>query len=264
MQSTENIQVQLSEETTSYQDFFQVGSFEVGIFQEKKFPEDSGENEDSLFLKHSSEGDILFAAVADGAGGHPRGAKASALAIEQCAENFSLPLFDIMKTANKAILDLKAGARSTLSMLRILDDNLEFCSTGDSEMVHYNSKSKKLYSSLVHSPVGYQVEAGRIDQKSALEEEERHFLNHLLGDEFLRMSIDLTEGIKRGHCIVIGSDGLFDNFTHRQIADILFTEDFSSGFLHLCDLCKKRPEDSWLKIDDISFIAIRKSESSET
>lgn len=237
--------------------------YRIAYFSKKK--NSSQDNEDSLFCVGNQ--DFFVAGVADGAGGHPKGREASYIIGEEILKRVgadvknSYHVLDIIEQANEKVLALKVGAKSTLSLLTFEKDTLRFFSVGDSEILYMNSLGAEIYSNVPHSQVGYQIQAGLIDQQESLDDPERYIVNNLVGDPAIRIETTSKMTIKKGHSIVVGSDGLFDNVSHQELLNLLGGGVFEKGLDLLVDICKKQGE-NWKKDDDVSFIVIRKMRAS--
>ncbi len=64
--------------------------------------------------------------------------------------------------------------------------------------------------------------------------------------------------LKIGHTILLGSDGLFDNLSHEQLAQIIFKDNIEQAFNELTKICTEQDPESWKKSDDITFCLLRK------
>lgn len=241
--------------------------YKIGYFLQKNKLKEK-DNEDSLLIIEKNGGVCL--AIADGAGGHPRGKDASRLVCEAIRENLeesSLSGLDVIQTfelANEKVLDLKIGAHSTLTVCTIHDHFMRAYSVGDSEVLYTNSSGTSLYSNIPQSPVGHEIEAGIIDQTESLEREDRNLVNNLMGDELLRIEVGTKINFKKGHNLLIGSDGIFDNIPHEKLIEIISNGVYEKSFEELKNLCiASDPEKGWLKDDDISFIFIRRMRVTE-
>ena len=240
---------------------FELGAYKLGYFLMRSKNKETL-NEDVLFLSGSESAFTL--GVCDGAGGHPLGQKAALSASEEIIkktfkQSFSeLNFLSIIESANEKILDLKAGARSTLAMLTLENDWVRFFNVGDSEVIYWNSVGREIYSNIPHSLVGYGVEAGLIDQNQSLDEPDRHIVTNLMGDAAIKIDATTKMELKAGHTIIIGSDGVFDNLTHEQLRPIALSSSFEDGFEQLSKLCEVQDKESWKKEDDTSFFLIRR------
>ncbi len=254
MQSSEFKDIILKNSEEAISELFALEDLKIGYFTQKSLHKTTGDNEDSLFISH--KGSKLRLGVADGAGGHPRGKDASALAIEAMSVIDDRSILQKIEQANDSILALKAGAKTTLSFVEFDGNKVSFHSVGDSEIVYWNGVARELYSSVPHSPAGLKVEAGVFTQEESLVDPERHIVISLLGDEFVKIQSTSSFELKKGHIILIGSDGLFDNISHQQLNEIISSSSFEDSFDKISHLCKE--QNNWLKDDDIVFILIKK------
>lgn len=235
--------------------------YRIGYFLMKK-KSDGSKNEDTLFLLAQGE-DIVFG-VSDGAGGHPKGDEAAYIAGQTVMDFYSghnvseIRLIDVLEGINDKVMDLKAGAYCTLTLATIEKDILRSCSVGDSEIIYWNASSNEVYSNIPHSQVGYSIEAGHIDQKESLDDPERYIVDNLLGEKAFRIEASSKMELRKGHTILMGSDGLFDNLSHEQLKDVMSKGSFDKSFEELCQICTVQDEKTWKKEDDISFIVVRK------
>lgn len=240
----------------AFQEIYDFGDLRVGFFHAIDPTKDSSPNQDVIFARQ--QGSKVRLGVADGAGGHPLGDQAALCAAEQILEPMDRSISEAFSAANQAVLDLKAGARSTLSVAEIDDSQVSFHSTGDSEILHWNQSGRLLFRSLSYSPTGFKLEAGLISPDGALKDPERHLVLSLIGDELVRWTSTNTVDLRKGHSLLIGSDGLFDNLSHSDLGGLLTGGSFEGAFQALVDLCLQRNPDYWLKQDDLSWIFARK------
>lgn len=226
--------------------------FQIGIFLSPN--KSDRRNEDSLFIAEHKNSLIL--GVADGAGGHPRGDLASNTIAETMSKFKGESILTIVNAANSDLKNLKIGGKSTLSGA-YLGDYINYFSAGDSEIIHWNSNGTELYSNIPDSSTGHLVEAGEISQEESLDDPDRYMVNNLMGDIVVRVETTTEMEIKKGHSVLIGSDGLFDNFSHSSLKDICTKGSFEDAFNLLVDKCINQDKD-WRKDDDISFIMLRR------
>lgn len=228
--------------------------FNIGIFISKN--EDGSENEDSLFL--TKEKDIIRFGVADGAGGHPCGKDAAFLALNEIKDIKPQSILDQIEIANDKILDLKVGAKTTLAFAQVNKDKISFHTVGDSEIIYWNAIGRELFSSTPHSPTGLKVEAGVTTQEESLVDPERHIVNSFLGDDFVKINSTTNFELKKGHTVLLGTDGLFDNISHQELCEMVSLGNFEESFNKLVKFCESRDKEKWLKEDDIAFVYFRK------
>ena len=249
---------------TSEQEVFDLGDYRIGYFI-KRSQLGLSNNQDAIFGMLIEKGFVL--GVSDGAGGHPKGQEAAQLACEVISKGFSsfskncFSPQPLIEHANDEIKAMKVGARCTLSFIALTNDCLRAYNVGDSEVLYWNSSGSKLYSNIPHSTVGYKVEAGEVDQAQSLEEDDRYLVTNMLGDENIRIESTSGFNLKKGHTIVIGTDGIFDNLSHESLSEIISGGVFDESFQSLCHICEEQNEQVWKKDDDIAFIVLRKMKS---
>lgn len=234
---------------------FEWGGYRISYFL-KSNPASDKQNEDALAIL--KDGDRLCLAVADGAGGHPRGKDASVAALQSLEQslisNQDWNMGQLVERANQNVLDLKAGARCTFSCVGIEGNLFRSSSVGDSEVHFWNSQGTRIYSSVADSPVGFQVAAGTLSEEKALNAADRNVVNHLLGDEVIRYESCNAIEMKRGHFFLLASDGLFDNYTHSELAEILV----NGALDQLLEACAHQDAKTWKKNDDVALIFVKK------
>lgn len=236
-----------------------VGAYRIGYFLCRSKVKTNQDNEDCLFLSASEK--KLYFGVADGAGGHPRGSEASKVIAEEITKNPLSNTLELIERANQKVIDIKAGAKSTLAFGTIREDRVRFFSVGDSEILYWNAQGSLIFASTPHSLVGHKVKAGLLDQEESLKEPDRYIVNHLMGDEFISIETTNKAGLKKGHTILVGSDGLFDNISHEKLTELVGKGSFEKSFEELVKTCSEQNPDHWLKDDDISFVVVRKIKS---
>lgn len=261
MQSNSTLEILLNSTNENEFKIIEWNDYRIGYFIAKNKGK-SVNNEDTLFLI-GKENHLAFG-VSDGAGGHPRGKDAAFIAANEANEFFKTTSLDnikeieLIETINEKVLELKAGARSTLAFATIHNDHLRSFSVGDSEIIYWNGHGNEIYSNIPHSEVGYKIEAGLLPQDESLDDPERYSVNNLLGDSSIRIEVASKMKIKKGHTVLIGSDGLFDNLSHEQLNEIVGRGSFDKSFEELCQLCINQNHELWKKDDDISFVLVRK------
>ncbi|MCB9062170.1 MAG: SpoIIE family protein phosphatase [Halobacteriovoraceae bacterium] len=238
---------------------FDFENFTVGYYC--SMGKDKTQNEDVLFI--AQKADLLVFGVSDGAGGHPRGQDAAIATAETLLNEIkksrakNLNFFSCIEKANKAVLGLKAGAFCTLSMVEINKDFLRTFHVGDSEIISWNSIGDKCFATIPHSMIGHSIEAGVMSQEESLGFPERHIVNNMLGDPAVRIEGTTERMIKKGHTILLGTDGIFDNISHVELGKLCNESDFGILFDSLKNSCTEKK--NWKKEDDIAFIVIRKN-----
>ena len=153
-------------------------------------PEKQTPNEDAAAVIQLGN-DSLVLAVADGVGGTPAGREASNAAVQTlCRMLCDLPaetpplrpaILDAMEEANKTVLGWARGAATTLVVAQIDATRLRSYHVGDSELLAVGQRGRIKQRVVPHSPTGFAVEAGLLDQDEAVQHDQRHVLFNVLG-----------------------------------------------------------------------------------
>lgn len=234
-------------------------------------PGRDGPNEDAAALV--SVGDTATVAVlSDGAGGHPGGAKAAALAVKAVCEsvaglgadatNLRAAIINGFEAANGAIAALGTGAAATLAAVEVQGATMRAYHAGDSMVLVTGQRGKIKWLNIPHSPVGYAVEAGLLDRGEALHHEDLHLVSNLLGGQDMRIELGATVTLAQRDTIVVASDGLSDNLHLDEIVDIVRKGPLRRAVDALAALGRKRmetPEEGApSKPDDLTLVALRR------
>jgi serine/threonine protein phosphatase PrpC len=163
--------------------------------------------------------------VADGVGGLPAGAEASRRAVSEIVEAVSsaLPeglrsaILDGFENANRAVRAMGVGAGTTLAVVEVVQGLLRPYHVGDSMILLVGQRGRIKHQSIPHSPVGYALESGLLDEKDAMVHEDRHIVSNIVGMEEMR--IDVGPPLRMGSLdtVVLASDGLSDNLHVEEI-----------------------------------------------
>ncbi|HFD92559.1 MAG TPA: serine/threonine protein phosphatase [Gammaproteobacteria bacterium] len=242
-------------------------SCEVAIFSSRA-PDGDRINGDSAAL-FCMEGNAGVFVVADGMGGLSHADRASATvvrAIENALmENTAAPTFreamlNGIEEANRRVRQLGAG--STLAAVEINDNTLRSYHIGDAAILVTGQRGRIKLQTISHSPVGYAVEAGFLDEEEAMHHEDRHLLLNMLGSSDMRIEIGPPIPLARRDTVLLASDGLFDNLHVAEIVDIIRKGPIGSAMEGLVRACRARmhtqDEDQPSKPDDLTLILLRR------
>ncbi|MDH4282203.1 MAG: protein phosphatase 2C domain-containing protein [Myxococcales bacterium] len=249
---------------------FQLGGNEAVVRSVRK-SEREGPNEDAAALI-SLGADAGVAVVSDGAGGHPGGAEAAALAVRAVCDsvvglgddlqNLRDAIINGFESADRAISALGTGAAATLAVVEIQGTNMRAYHAGDSMVLVTGQRGRIKWLTIPHSPVGYAVEAGLLDRGEALHHEDLHIVSNLLGTQDLRIELGATLSLSARDTVVLASDGLSDNLHLEEIVDRVRKGPLRRAVDELAALGTKRMESpsegTPSKPDDLTFIAIRR------
>ena len=239
---------------------------EVTVFA-RRSPDKEAPNEDAIAIVPAGD-DAGVLALADGVGGQPGGAGASALAlrtlaksIERRAPGDSLrgAILDGIEEANRAVLAL--GSATTIVVAELKGNTMRSYHVGDSVALVCGQRGRVKLQTVPHSPVGYAVEAGVLDEDEALEHADRHLITNALGSADMRIEIASRVELAARDTLLLASDGLVDNLYPSEIVELIRKGallDSAGELTALAEHRMGRPEGDWpSKPDDLSFVLYR-------
>ena len=210
-------------------------------------------------------------AVADGLGGQPAGDKASRLALEAIAASvlaadgeapLRAAILDGFERANHDVQALGVGAATTLVVAELQDDTLRTYHVGDSMILVVGQRGKRKLQTVSHSPVGYAVEAGLLDEGDALHHDELHLISNMVGATDMRIEIGSPLPLAARDTVLLASDGLLDNLHVEEIVETIRMGPLEAACESLVDTARVRMEghheDEPSKPDDLTLVAFRR------
>jgi serine/threonine protein phosphatase PrpC len=234
-------------------------------------PYKHSENEDTVAIIPYGPGAAVLV-VADGAGGLPAGKRASLTAATTLAESLQgaagrtmllrTAILDGIEEANDAVLALANGSATTMTVITIEGLLARSYQIGDSEAIIVGQRGLIKLQTTAHSPTGFAVEAGFLDERDALHHEERHLISNFLGSS--DMSIDIGAQVKLNprDTVIVASDGLMDNVHVAEIVECIRKGPLAPAADCAVNLARQRmqrTDDSQpSKPDDLSLILFRK------
>jgi serine/threonine protein phosphatase PrpC len=236
-----------------------------------KNPEKESSNQDAAaILPFSAKSGVLV--IADGAGGLPAGARASEVAISciqsslrQAAKDdndLRGAIINGIENANQELAERGTGAATTLAAVEIQDNTVRPYHVGDSQIMVMGQKGKIKLLTKSHSPVGYAVEAGVLDEEQAMHHEQRHLISNAIGSAEMYIEIGSVLKLAPRDTVVVASDGLFDNLHTEEIVEICRKGRLAEASRDLIARCRARMSESEegkpSKPDDLSFILYRR------
>jgi serine/threonine protein phosphatase PrpC len=206
-------------------------------------PDKNGANEGAAAVIRCE--DRLILAVADGVGGMPAGASASRLAIDTLEQRLSAActdrleaardiVLDVFETVNQELLARGVGSSTTLAVAEIHFSTIATKSptrptqpgvfvrlyhVGDSGVLVTGQRGRIRLQTMAHSPTGYAVEAGLLDEADALQHKQRHILSNMLGAHDMHIQIGPRVAMARYDTLLLATDGLWDNFYPDEIVE---------------------------------------------
>jgi serine/threonine protein phosphatase PrpC len=239
------------------------------VFYSHRAPYKETNNEDALAIFTPLPGTAVLA-VADGLGGERAGSEAARLALESLRQTLSCVsdanrlregFLKGIELANDAVRNLGIGAATTLAIAEIRDRQLRTYHVGDSAIIVCGQRGKDKFQSVPHSPTGYAVEAGLMNEADALQHEHRHLVSNVVGAEDMRIDIGPTLKLADRDTVLLASDGLTDNLYYEEIVDIIRHGQLEKVANELLQRCsgRMRSENTSkpAKPDDLSFILFR-------
>ncbi len=193
----------------------------------RRCPDKSEPNDDSAAVIPTLGGGVVLV-VADGVGGCPMGYRASSIAVQSIAQRVSdmtepsdlrPVILDGIENANRQILELGIGAATTLSIVEITRGVFRAYQVGDSMTLVVGQRGALKWRSTNHSPVGYAIESGMLDESDAMSHVERHLVSNLVGSRDMHIEIGPARNLSARDTVIVGSDGLFDNLLIEEIVD---------------------------------------------
>jgi len=234
-------------------------------------------NEDAAALiPFDAESGILL--VADGLGGQRGGAQAAAMTVYECVaslENAARERTTLREavlngigSANREISTLAIGAASTVAVAELRGNHLRPYHVGDSQILLLGQKGKQKLLTVSHSPVGYAQHSGLIDEKEAMNHEDRHFVFNVVGTPEMTIEMGLDFELSPRDTLLVACDGLFDNLSIQEVIETLRKGDLEEATKALVTKCLRRmnnPSEAHpSKPDDLTLIVYRKDAADES
>jgi serine/threonine protein phosphatase PrpC len=234
-------------------------------------PDKDTDNEDSAAIIELGD-DSLVLAVADGVGGSVAGREASNTTVRTLARVLTeLPqdgqplrpaILDAVEEANRAVLGLARGAATTLVVAQLDGTRLRSYHVGDSELVAVGQRGRIKQRVVPHSPTGFAVEAGLLDEDEAVQHDQRHVLFNVIGSTDMRVEIGPLLELAARDTVLLASDGLFDNLYIDEIVDTIRTGPLPKAADRLVERVRSRMQgqdarDRPCKPDDLTIVLFR-------
>jgi serine/threonine protein phosphatase PrpC len=210
--------------------------------------------------------------VADGLGGAPAGQRASEIAVtclveairrsmDEGQENTRVGILDGFESANEKVRALGVGAATTLTAAEIGGRTARVYHVGDSLALVTGQRGRMRLQTLPHSPVGYGVESGLLDEREAMHHDERHVVSNVVGSSDLRIDVGLPVEMSRRDTLLLASDGLSDNLGTDEIVELIRKGPLGRAGRGLAVRARERMEGRRegepSKPDDLTFLIFR-------
>ena len=236
-----------------------------------KSPDKDTENEDSVAIIPWGPQAVVLV-VADGAGGLPGGKRASALAVETLARSLQVAqektmllrtaVLNGIEAANDAVREIGNGSATTLCVMTVEGRSARSYQIGDSEALVVGQRGLVKSRTTAHSPTGFAVEAGFLDQRDALHHEERHLVSNFIGTSDMTLDVGAAVELAARDTIVVASDGLTDNLHVEEVVELTRKGPLDKAVDALVAKARERMARDAVgqpsKPDDLSLIVFRK------
>jgi len=242
----------------------------VVCVRSRRGPEKSGPNEDAAAVIPVGD-DALVLAVADGVGGSPSGCEASATAVRTLRQSLADlndgetrrgAILDAMEKANERILTSGRRAATTLVVAEIADQQLRCYHVGDSELVVVGQRGRIKQRIIPHSPTGFAVEAGLLDEEEAVHHEQRHIIFNVIGAPDMRVDVSAAVELAPYDTVLLASDGVVDNLYIDEIVEIIRIGKLDRAADRLLEAARARMEkrngEDPSKPDDVTIVLFRR------
>ena len=233
-------------------------------------PGQNGGNQDGAALVELGPGRGVLA-VADGLGGQPAGDKAARLALESLVDSvletnarggtLRHAILDGFERGSQRVQGLGVGAATTLVVVEVDAGRLRSYHVGDSMILAVGQRGRRKLQTVSHSPVGYAVEAGVIDESEALHHDELHLISNMVGAADMRIEVGSPRTLSPRDTVLLASDGVLDNVHLEEIVELVRRGPLDVAAQKLVDQCRERmrgtDEAAPSKPDDTTFITYR-------
>lgn len=231
----------------------------------------NGPNEDSAAIIPVND-DYLVLVVADGVGGMVGARRASNLTVETIRKSVGsidettgsqlrTAILDGIESANQKILDLGTGSASTLALAEIGPGYVRTYHVGDSILLICGQRGRLKLMTTPHSPVGFAMEAGLLNESEALQHAELNLIFNVLGSTDMRIEIGSELPMSPYDTLLVASDGLTDNVMQDETIGAIRSGPLDIGLQKLTELAQGRmandEDDKPSKPDDYTVIVYR-------
>ena len=242
---------------------------QVAVFSARSSGKETPNEDAAAVISVNGEAGILV--VADGLGGSPAGEQASCLAVRELMASIReapgddpslrAAILNGIENANRTVSGLGVGAATTMAVAEIRDRTVRPYHVGDSMILLVGQRGKIKLQTVSHSPVGYAVEAGMLDETEAMHHAQRHVVSNVIGTPDMRIEVGSTIEMARYDTLLLASDGLFDNLHTEEIVERIRKGPLKRVMRSLIDDCRRRMQIAEpgqpSKPDDLTFVAFR-------
>lgn len=184
-------------------------------------------NEDSAAIIPVGDTHLVLA-VADGVGGLAGARAASNITVKaiqkalkaagaETSAGLRSAILDGIEAANEAVMSSGQGGASTLALAEVGPDYVRTYHVGDSILLVCGQRGRLKLQTTPHSPVGFAMEAGLLNEREALQHEELNLIFNVIGSADMRIEIGSSQSLATHDTLLLASDGLADNLLIREI-----------------------------------------------
>jgi serine/threonine protein phosphatase PrpC len=228
-------------------------------------------NEDAAVIVPSDDHSAVVA-VADGLGGVRAGGHAASLAIRELSASIEQGAHDDamlrtailngLEAANQRVQGVGIGTATTLAVVEVVDDTVRPYHVGDSMILVVGQRGKIKLQTTSHSPVGFAVEAGLLDETEAMHHEDRHLVSNVIGSPEMTIEIGTSLRLAPRDTVLLASDGLFDNLYIQEVVERIRKGPLDKAVERLATDSRQRmvqPKPGTpSKPDDLTIVAFRR------
>ena len=171
-------------------------------------------------------------------------------------------ILDGIDAANVAVRELANGSATTLTIVTIEGLTARSYQIGDSEALVVGQRGRIKLQTTAHSPTGFAVEAGFLDERAALHHAERHLVSNFLGTTDMRIDVGTEVKLKPRDTVLLASDGLTDNVHGDEIVERIRKGSIEAAMDKVVGLANRRMSGAATgqpsKPDDLSVLLFRK------
>ena len=247
--------------------FYGVPGATIGVYSSRS-PDRAAANEDGMAVIPLADGGVVLA-LADGFGGGPGGERASRLALEELQavakaseQQVREAILAGFEGANRKVLNTGTGCATTLLAAELTHGSIRTYNVGDTMLVVVGQRGKVKLRTLPHSPVGYAVESGWLDEEEAMHHEDRHYVSNMVGAPDMRIELTSAYDLAPLDTVVLGTDGLWDNLHFDEVVEAVRKGPLEEVARMLAESCRERmraPKEGLpSKPDDCTFILYRR------
>ena len=171
-------------------------------------------------------------------------------------------ILDAMEKANERILTSGRRSATTLVVAEIADQQLRCYHVGDSELVVVGQRGRIKQRIIPHSPTGFAVEAGLLDEEEAVRHEQRHIIFNVIGAPDMRVDVSAAVELAPFDTVLLASDGVVDNLYIDEIVEIIRVGKLDRAADRLLEAARARMEkrngEDPSKPDDVTIVLFRR------